>query len=229
MYGYIYLTTNLINNKKYIGQHRSEKFDLKYFGSGILLKEALSKYGKENFRIELLKECISEDDLNNSEIYYINLFDAVNSDNFYNIANGGDGHTCDPWNKGLKGCYKPTQKQLDALARGRTLPSSEKHKKQLSDRRKGIKVSEETRSKLRENQLGRKYGDETKEKHRQALLGSKNPNFGGISDEHKENIRKSSSNRVHIHKGLVNKNVKRDILESYLLDGWELGYHYKSN
>lgn len=36
MYGYIYLTTNLINGKKYIGQHASPKFEPdKYIGSGV--------------------------------------------------------------------------------------------------------------------------------------------------------------------------------------------------
>lgn len=34
MYGYIYLTTNLINGKKYIGKHKSLTFDDSYFGSG---------------------------------------------------------------------------------------------------------------------------------------------------------------------------------------------------
>ncbi len=48
MYGYIYLTTNLINKKKYVGQHKSSKFDERYKGSGKLIKKAFKKYGKEN-------------------------------------------------------------------------------------------------------------------------------------------------------------------------------------
>lgn len=43
MYGYIYKTTNLINNKIYIGQHKHEKFDIKYFGSGYALVNAIKK------------------------------------------------------------------------------------------------------------------------------------------------------------------------------------------
>lgn len=227
MYGYVYITTNLINGKKYIGQHRSSILDEKYLGSGKLLKNAITKYGYENFKVEILKECDSEDDLNNSEIYYIRLYDAVNNDDFYNIARGGDGHTCDAWNKGLKGIYTPTEAQLAALDRGRHLPSSAKHKAQLSVRRKGCIVSQETRDKIIKANTGRTHSDEFKEKHRQLMLGEKNPNFGGISDQHKENIRKSSSGRVHIHKGTANKNVKKELLETYLADGWELGYYYK--
>ena len=48
MYGYIYLTTNLLNGKKYIGKHTHSEFDFeKYRGSGKVLKEAFNKYGKE--------------------------------------------------------------------------------------------------------------------------------------------------------------------------------------
>lgn len=38
-FGYIYITTNTINGKQYIGQHISDTFDKNYKGSGIKLKE----------------------------------------------------------------------------------------------------------------------------------------------------------------------------------------------
>ena len=169
MYGYIYLTTNLINNKKYIGQHRASKFSMKYLGSGIHLTNAIKKYGKENFKLEVLCECFSEQELNEKEKYFIKIYNAVESDDFYNIAKGGLGHTCIPWNKGKKGVQPVTQKQLDALERGRHLPASEKQKKQLSERHKGIQVSEETRRKCSECTLrqvtvgGRKHVHKEKE------------------------------------------------------------------
>jgi len=96
MYGYIYITTNLINGKKYIGQHRFNKLDNSYLGSGKALKESVIKYGKENFSTEILCECYSEDELNEKEIYYIKLYNAVKSRDFYNMAKGGKGHTCEP-------------------------------------------------------------------------------------------------------------------------------------
>lgn len=34
MYGYIYKTTNLLNKKIYIGQHKCRVFDSDYYGSG---------------------------------------------------------------------------------------------------------------------------------------------------------------------------------------------------
>lgn len=147
MYGYIYETTNLINNKKYIGQHRSETFDESYAGSGILLLKAIQKYGKENFSTRILQECESDSELNELEKYYIKLFDAVNSNEYYNIANGGEGHACEPWNKGLKGVQEVTPKMLNALEKGRHLPSSDKQKEVLRNNRINFVASDETRLK----------------------------------------------------------------------------------
>jgi hypothetical protein len=49
-YGYIYKTTNLINGKIYIGQHKG-CLSSHYIGSGKLIRWAINKYGKRNFRI----------------------------------------------------------------------------------------------------------------------------------------------------------------------------------
>lgn len=99
MYGYIYITTNLIDGKKYIGKHKSSKFEFnKYIGSGKILGQAVLKYGKENFKCELLESvnnvptiCFSEEELNTSEFYYTTLYDCVNSDEYYNLIDGGTG------------------------------------------------------------------------------------------------------------------------------------------
>ena len=89
MYGYIYLTTNLINGKKYIGQHKASKISESYKGSGKLIRSAFKKYGKSNFSTVILRECSSIEEMNESERFYIKLYDAVNSEDFYNILPGG--------------------------------------------------------------------------------------------------------------------------------------------
>ena len=53
--GYIYITTNIINNKKYIGKRQKPEFDKNYKGSGRYLKNAINKYGIENFNTKILK------------------------------------------------------------------------------------------------------------------------------------------------------------------------------
>lgn len=91
MYGYIYKTTNKVNNKIYIGQKKSDKFlNEKYLGSGVRLKSAIKHYGKTNFTVDLLQECFSEEELNEREIYYIKKYDSQNPDIGYNLQAGGN-------------------------------------------------------------------------------------------------------------------------------------------
>jgi group I intron endonuclease len=87
---YIYKTTNNITGHIYIGQssfniNESES----YLGSGKLLKQAISKYGKENFKKEILQQCNNIDELNKAEIYWIEYYDSRNREIGYNILKGG--------------------------------------------------------------------------------------------------------------------------------------------
>lgn len=83
----IYCTTNLINGRKYIGL--DSKNNSKYLGSGKAFKLALKKYGKNNFRKDILTHCKNIKDLLIMEEFYIRRLNAVNSKNFYNMAEGG--------------------------------------------------------------------------------------------------------------------------------------------
>ena len=95
MYGYIYKTTCLINNKIYVGQHKwsGPKIDPKYLGSGKILKEAIKVYGKENFKCEVLEWCESFDELNKRERYWEHLYGLPDPKREigYNITIGGQG------------------------------------------------------------------------------------------------------------------------------------------
>ena len=73
MYGFIYITTNHINGKKYIGQKKYDKSGKwkKYLGSGLALKNAITKYGVENFSKEIIEELNSVQKNNNALILVI--------------------------------------------------------------------------------------------------------------------------------------------------------------
>jgi group I intron endonuclease len=83
----IYKTTNLINGKIYIG--KDTKNSPSYLGSGFLLKKAIQKYGRENFKKEILERVDNIQILNEREIFWINYFNSI--DNGYNLTIGGTG------------------------------------------------------------------------------------------------------------------------------------------
>lgn len=138
MYGYIYKITNKINGKFYIGKHKytGPGLDPKYMGSGVQIKNAIRKYGKENFVVELLDICDSNDDANVKERYWIEHFDAFNNRNSYNMSSGGDGNV--PYERILAGSKKRIGRKFSKETRtkiSKALKNKEKtaeHKKQLS-------------------------------------------------------------------------------------------------
>ena len=103
----VYKTTNLLNGKFYVGKHTKD--DPNYLGSGVILHRAIRKYGRENFKREILCECESEEDLDERERYWINKLDARTKG--YNIGQGGSGGdnlTHNPnRSKLLRKCVKP--------------------------------------------------------------------------------------------------------------------------
>lgn len=95
--GYIYCITNLINNKKYIGKTLSSITDrfkehcqdsTRRCEENRPLYRAMNKYGKENFKIELVDTC-EENELSNKEIYYISVYNTFKYG--YNATKGGEG------------------------------------------------------------------------------------------------------------------------------------------
>ena len=112
----IYRTTNIVNGKTYIGQHKYKILAKdKYLGSGILIKEAIKKYGRDNFKREILVSNITSQDVANQlEIDYI-AQERAKGKAEYNIADGGvSTHNrlikYIPWNKGKKGLQTPWNK-----------------------------------------------------------------------------------------------------------------------
>jgi len=90
-YGYIYITKNLINNKIYIGQHKSSKYDSKYYGSGYALRSAIKKYGLSNFDNHIICMVKNKREADIMEKVYIRIFNSCKRGVGYNIADGGQG------------------------------------------------------------------------------------------------------------------------------------------
>ena len=62
-YHFLYKTTNLKNGRYYLGMHSTSKLDDGYLGSGKRLRRSIRKYGKENFKVEILEFFKSREDL----------------------------------------------------------------------------------------------------------------------------------------------------------------------
>lgn len=67
----LYKITNLINGKMYIGQHVTSNLDDGYMGSGKIIVQAVSKYGKQNFKKEWLGFYEDLDELNYMERLFV--------------------------------------------------------------------------------------------------------------------------------------------------------------
>ena len=89
-YHFTYKTTNLINNRYYLGMHSTNRIDDGYLGSGKRLYYELNKYGRDNFKFEILKQFDSREELVQAEINLITEQDIQNP-NCLNLKQGGEG------------------------------------------------------------------------------------------------------------------------------------------
>ncbi len=148
---YLYVKTHKITGLKYLGQTRA-KDPHKYTGSGVYWKLHLDKHGVD-YTTEILRECQSKEELKEWGIYYSNLWDVVESDDWANLkVEQGDGGRQSaevrkrigeaglgrvPWNKGK-------------------IVWTEEQKIEIGKRRKGTKQSEETITKRVTKNTGKK-------------------------------------------------------------------------
>lgn len=108
----IYIHTNLINNKVYIGkaiyppEHRWGKEGQNYkncprFWSAII------HYGWNNFSHDILEKNLSEKEAIEKEKFYISQYDSTNLDRGYNLTQGGTGgNTHLYWNEKQHNAYR---------------------------------------------------------------------------------------------------------------------------
>lgn len=84
-FGYIYLITDTLHNKQYIGQRRGYKLDEQYYGSGRIIKDLIKKYGTNIFKREIIDYASSQEELSKKEIKYIEKYNTLYP-NGYNLT-----------------------------------------------------------------------------------------------------------------------------------------------
>lgn len=153
----IYQIVNLINGKRYIGSAVNfEQREISHFNTLIMqihknkyLQRAYNKYGKENFKFELILYCDKE----NLIFYEQRAIDAYDFKKLYNISKTAGS------NLGMK--------------------FTEEHKRKIGNANRGKKHSEESIRKSSQANKGRTMSTEHKEKLSKLFTGKKrNPEIG---------------------------------------------------
>ena len=180
----IYLITNMVNGKIYVGQAMDIEDRWANHRAGLNggyhvnkhLQRAWDKYGADSFSFTVLTEC-AEEQLNTMEEYFIFCLDSYDSRVGYNKNYGGGGGRP----------TEETKKKIGEFHKGKTLSAETKRK--LSEFHKGKTLSAETKRKLSESNKGKTLSAETKRK----------------LSESQKNDKKKSKTVIGIHKvtGLI--------------------------
>ncbi len=131
----VYKTTNLINNKIYVGAHKCKDPNDRYIGSGAILKRSIKKYGRSNFIKEVLFQFDNPDDMYLKESEIVDKDFVARSDT-YNVTKGG--HGSGPKQKlSAKQLMErnhadPTFKNCGNISRWNG-PNADRHRKELSE------------------------------------------------------------------------------------------------
>lgn len=173
----VYLITNIINGKQYVGQtiqvlERRWNFHMSKNSRCLALKAAIEKYGKENFKVKEVYRALSLEELNKKEQEFIADLNTL-APNGYNLTTGGDRPVFSKesiekmsksakgrssWCKGMTVYSDPriaytVSKMMEGKRRifGNSGPHTQKH-------------SPETIEKMRSIKIGKRQSESTKEK-----------------------------------------------------------------
>lgn len=205
MINLIYITTNLINGKQYVGKHTTELLEDGYLGSGEILNKAINKYGRNYFKRETIEICQTPEELDYKEIYWIKEKNTL-APNGYNVTKGGTG--------------------------GDTFTNNPNKEQTRNRRSNGVKkywdnLSEEDKEKRINLIRGKKRSNESKKKYSKAKKGIKK------SPEHLENLSKSlkkvkKGKRTYNQKSVLMYDLEMNLIkefESIQQAGRETGYN----
>lgn len=191
----VYKIINTLNNRYYIGVHKTTNPNDSYYGSGLVIKEAIKKHGKENFIKEILFTFENKEDAYNKEKELVNS-ETLKDPLIYNVQVGGV-PTID-WTKDRKEIFSKNMS-------GKNHPLFGKHH------------TEDTKKKISESGKGRKHSKETLDKIVATRLQNKKPNpkkGKPLTEEDKLKKSIAAKNRIkiecpHCHKSTDPGNAKQ--------------------
>lgn len=168
----IYKIKNLINGKIYVGKHKTTDENDSYMGSGKLIKNAVRKYGRENFKKDILFCAFSWADASSIEYEFINSY---NHCELYNLVLSSP--ECDkkiksdyvePASKiGMVPCYSLEAKTGVLVQRSEFIKNRDLYTTHAQGKRK----SKEVREKISKSNKGKIRTRESIEKTKIKLTG----------------------------------------------------------
>lgn len=178
----IYSIQNIKNKKRYIGQSRdiyerwkSHRYSYKNNKNKSKIYLAIREYGIENFIFEILEE-IKEENLNDRELYWIEVYDSIN--NGYNSSIVGYGktpiiclETLDIFDSEIDACQKYSM-SISTLS---SCLTNKKNRKKCNGKT-WMFLSEYSEKSAKEKL---KISNE-----KRGLIGEKNPMYGMIGNKH---------------------------------------------
>jgi len=119
IYGYIYLITNTINNKKYVGKTTitiNKRFNNHCSSKKPVISKAIRKYGRENFIVQEIAVAYSKKELKFLEELYISWFEVLvpNGYNIMKISGGFEQHSEETIEKMRKIANKPERLKISS-------------------------------------------------------------------------------------------------------------------
>lgn len=209
----IYKITNP-KNKVYIGQstnieERLYRYKILHCKNQTLIYRSLIKYGVDKHKFEILHECEPEQ-LNELEIYYIELFQCFNNKYGLNLRSGGGsgGYMSDETKNKLskinigKTIPIDIRNKISNLLKGKNNPNygkrmSSEQKNKISKSLMGRKQPEDIKIKISEANKGRIISESTKNKISESQKGDKGYWYGKrMSDETKLKISISHKGKI---------------------------------
>ena len=223
--GCIYLVTNRINGRQYVGKtvrtlaerrkaHEGERGRSRY-----LIHRALHKYGPDAFEWEEVYSNVADEDLDRLEIECIAWFGSM-VPRGYNLTTGGEGGKLvgEALERHSISTHSPTHIEAArqrALGNKRALGHrhTEEAKRKMSGAGLGRLCSPKTREKRSVSLMGHPVKPETREKLRQANLGKK---------QSRESIEKTAAaNRGKRRSATARRNSSNGAERRYRYKDWE--------
>jgi len=185
-YNFVYITTNLINGKQYIGDHSTDDLNcwntINYLGSGIAINNARKIHGKKNFKREILEFFLTKQEAFNAQEKYIRMYKTHVSQGGYNIS--WKGGNC------VKGCHsEETKIKIGLNNKKRTISDKTRLKMSKNNSGKnnpmfGKKMSDESKRLISLSKINKKHSPESISKMSKAKKGKR------LTDETKEKLSK---------------------------------------